>query len=179
MASQPVVGLDQAFGRWRRSSEENKKKLDQKMTKKDNSSERDQSARNLDQEALRKHKTKKVSRKQKKDESKSWPKHPVTDWVLSNGAKTLRATEKAYRVTGLDEYDRTSIWNLLGTAKFKLSMLGRNYTSGSMRSVSIDCQFLLTLAILRRNYEYIEVICLFISSQEPTSRYAEQSLASS
>ena len=100
----------------------------------------------------------------KKDEKKSWPKHPVTDWVLSNGAKTLRATEKAYRVTGLDEYDRTSIWNLLGTAKFKLSMLGRNYTSGSMRSVSIDCQFLLTLAILRRNYEYIEVICLFISS---------------
>ena len=93
----------------------------------------------------------------KKDENKSWPKHPVTDWVLSNGAKTLRATEKAYRVTGLDEYDRTSIWNLLGTAKFKLSMLGRNYTSGTMRSVSIDCQFLLTLAILRRNYDYIEV----------------------
>ena len=93
----------------------------------------------------------------KKDEKKSWPKHPVTDWVLSNGAKTLRATEKAYRVTGLDEYDRTSIWNLLGTAKFKLSMLGRNYTSGTMRSVSIDCQFLLTLAILRRNYDYIEV----------------------
>ena len=74
MASQPVVGLDQAFGRWRRSSEENKKKLDQKMTKKDNSSERDQSARNLDQEALRKHKTRKVSRKQKrlrKEEEKS------------------------------------------------------------------------------------------------------------
>ena len=67
MASQPVVGLDQAFGRWRRSSEENKKKLDQKMekTKKDNSSKRDQLARNLDQEALRKPKTRKISRKEK------------------------------------------------------------------------------------------------------------------
>ena len=75
VASQPIVGLDQAFGRRRRSSKE---KLDQKKknTKKDNSSKRDQFARNLDQEALRKHKTRKVSRKQKslrekEEESKS------------------------------------------------------------------------------------------------------------
>ena len=62
-----VVGLDQVFGRRRRSSEENKKKLDQKMekTKKDNSSKRDQLARNLDQEALRKPKTREISRKEK------------------------------------------------------------------------------------------------------------------
>ena len=50
---------------------------------------------------------------------------------------------------------------ILGEAKDKLSMLNKKSKSGTMRSVSVTCQFLLTLTILRRNYGYTEAGLLF------------------
>ena len=40
-------------------------------------------------------------------------------------------------------------------------MLNKKSKSGTMRSVSVTCQFLLTLTILRRNYGYTEAGLLF------------------
>ena len=50
---------------------------------------------------------------------------------------------------------------ILGEAKDKLSMLNKKSKSGTMRSVSVTCQFLLTLTILRRNYGYTEAGLIF------------------
>ena len=52
----------------------------------------------------------------------------------------------------MDAYDRNTVWEFLGEAREHLHMLGRDYMRGDMRCLSIDCQFLLTLTILRRNY---------------------------
>ena len=81
--------------------------------------------------------------------NKLWPKTPVCDFLLKN-------EEKTRKWTGLDEYDRTLIWDHLGDEKFHLQMLNLPYTSGDMRSLSVPCQFLLTLSILRKGFDYGE-----------------------
>ena len=48
----------------------------------------------------------------------------------------------------------TNIIIHLGDDKNNLSMLNKKSKSGTMRSVSVECQFLLCLTILRRNYGY-------------------------
>ena len=87
----------------------------------------------------------------------------VTTFILSIGAANtiLQKAAKAKFFTGLDEYDRNSVWELLPACKENLSMLNKNSKSGTMRSVSVSCQFLLTLTILRRNYGYQEAGYLF------------------
>ena len=80
---------------------------------------------------------------------KVWPRTPVCNFLLAN-------EEKARKWTGLDEYDRTLIWNHLGDAKYKLKMLNLPFTSGDMRSLSVPCQYLLTLSILRKGFDYGE-----------------------
>ena len=72
-------------------------------------------------------------------------------------------TDQFYNVRsiiGIDAYDRTTVWNYLGEAREHLHMLGRDYMSGDMRVLSIECQFLLTLTILRRNYGTVLVFTL-------------------
>ena len=48
-------------------------------------------------------------------------------------------------------------------------MLGRDYMSGDMRCLSIECQYLLTLTILRRNYDYLEAGYIFKISDDTVS----------
>ena len=81
--------------------------------------------------------------------NKLWPKTPVCDFLLKN-------EEKAQKWTGLDAYDRDLIYEHLGEAKFQLKILHMDYTSGDMRALSVPCQFLLTLAILRKGFDYGE-----------------------
>ena len=98
----------------------------------------------------------KVARKKK------WPKRPVSRYVLSNAAK-------AKCLTGLDEYDRITIWEHLGEARDSLQIIGKDYKSGDMRCMSTSCQFLLTLLILRRNYDYKEAGYMFGISADTIS----------
>ena len=46
----------------------------------------------------------------------TWPKRNVTELILYNGAgeKRFRAEAKSKFFTGLDEFDRNSLWDLLG-----------------------------------------------------------------
>ena len=55
----------------------------------------------------------------------------------------------------------TNIIIHLGDDKNNLSMLNKKSKSGTMRSVSVECQFLLCLTILRRNYGYQEAAYIF------------------
>ena len=87
-------------------------------------------------------------------EEKIWPKKPVCNFLLKD-------KEKARRWTGLDEADRENIWDHLGEAKFKLKLLNLDYTSGDMRVLSVPCQFLLTLCILRKGFGYQEFADIF------------------
>lgn len=101
--------------------------------------------------------------KPKKSRKPNKPKTPVTSFILSTGPgnKILQSSAKAKFFTGLDEYDRNSVWGLLEDCRENLSMLNKTSKSGTMRSVSVECQFLLTLTILRRNYGYQEAAYIF------------------
>ena len=63
-------------------------------------------------------------------------------------------------LTGIDKFDRETLWIYFKNDRDNLTMIDQNYTSGQM-SISVGCQFLLTLAILRRNYKYCEASELF------------------
>jgi hypothetical protein len=59
----------------------------------------------------------KMDKKQQALKRKStWPKRNVTQLILYNGTgeKSFKAVAKARFLTGLDEFDRNSLWNLLG-----------------------------------------------------------------
>ena len=51
----------------------------------------------------------------------------------------------------------------MGDAKYHLNMVDYQepILSGDLRCLSVKCQFLLTLIILRRNYDYAEAGALF------------------
>ena len=55
-------------------------------------------------------------KKQALKRKSTWPKRNVTQLILYNGAseKSFKAVAKAKFFTGLDEFDRNSLWNLLG-----------------------------------------------------------------
>ena len=55
-------------------------------------------------------------KKQPLKRKSTWPKRNVTQLILYNGAgeKSFKAVAKAKFLTGLDEFDRNSLWNLLG-----------------------------------------------------------------
>ena len=79
------------------------------------------------------------------------PNTPVSRFIQANLIKS-----KMY--TGLDEYDRETLWQYLGTDKYHLTMADQDgVLSGHMRKLSVKCQFLLTLMILRRDYDYTEI----------------------
>ena len=83
-------------------------------------------------------------------------KTPVSDLVLEDESI-------AQFFTGLTKEKRTVLYDFLGEAKHSLQLLGRKEgaISGNVRSMSIQCQFLLTLVILRRNKTYKECGYLF------------------
>ena len=83
----------------------------------------------------------------------AFPRTPVTQ-------KILASEERAKMFTGLEKYDRETLWLYFKDDRDNLRMLDTDYTSGKM-TISVSCQFLLTLAILRRNYKYCEASEIF------------------
>ena len=58
----------------------------------------------------------------------------------------------------MDQEDREDLWTFLGDAKSQLTVIGRNgVKSGELTCLSLKCQFLMTLMILRRNYEFADM----------------------
>ena len=84
------------------------------------------------------------------------PNKPVCRFIEANKTDSKK-------FTGLDAYDRDNLWQFLGDAKYHLRMIDHQdeCLSGEMSSLSVKCQFLLTLMILRRNYDYSEAGQLF------------------
>jgi hypothetical protein len=75
----------------------------------------------------------------------------------------LQDEKKAKFFTGLNKEQRASLYDFLGEAKEMLTIIGRKppTMTGALRSLSVKCQFLMTLMILRRNKTYQEVAMLF------------------
>ncbi len=93
------------------------------------------------------------------------PKTPVKDFVLSN-------EKRAFFFTGMKKHERDSLWNFLGPAKNVLEILDRSpkTTSGQLMSMSVECQFLLLLLILRRNKTFLELSLTFCVSRPLVSQ---------
>ena len=73
----------------------------------------------------------------------------------------LSSEKKAKTFTNLDKKDRQSLWNFLGDDKDKLNMIGMVDTKSGDLNIPIQCQFILTLMILRRGYDFIECAYFF------------------
>ena len=88
------------------------------------------------------------------DISKS--KTPVCDFIY-------RDQGGAEFYTGFNKIEQESLWNLLGNDKNKLDVWGRRpgFKNSEIRDLSIECQFLLCLMILRRNKTYTKCSYLF------------------
>ena len=64
--------------------------------------------------------------------------------------------------TGLTRNQRMCLWDFLGEAKDKLSIIGTEGTlSGQIQCMSLDCQFLMTLLILRRDRLFEDIAFQF------------------
>ena len=59
----------------------------------------------------------------------TWPKKNVSQLILynGNGEKRFKAVAKARFLTGLDEFDRNSLWNLLGMLLLVLEFSNNDY----------------------------------------------------
>jgi hypothetical protein len=82
-------------------------------------------------------------------------KTPISDFILSKNKKG-EAMKRARVLTGLNTEQRESLWDFLGPARVKLKIIGTTppQFSGEVTSLSVQCQFLLMLWILRRNPTY-------------------------
>ena len=90
-------------------------------------------------------------------------KTPICDWIEKN--------ERSARFyTGLYKYQRKSLWNFLGIAKSQLNIIGMDVTSGSLRNLSVRCQFLMTLVILRRDRCFEDIALQFDMKPETISK---------
>ena len=83
-------------------------------------------------------------------------KTPVCNFLLVREAKA-----KFY--TGLGEKKRRVWWEFLSDCKSELEIIGHpeKKKTGELLSLSVECQFLMTLMILRRNQTYTEISLLF------------------
>ncbi len=79
-------------------------------------------------------------------------KSPISDFLLETEARVVF-------YTGLKLHERQCLWDFLGPAKSELEIIGfkPKKTSGELRSLSVQCQFLLCLMILRRNKSFKEI----------------------
>ena len=90
----------------------------------------------------------------------------------------FRDSSRARFFTGLDDYDRQTLRLFLGEEMSQLRMIDQDMMSGNM-SISIECQFLLTLTILRRNYDYGEAAHIFgLATEENAKSDQAYSIAS-
>jgi hypothetical protein len=71
----------------------------------------------------------------------------------------LQFEDRAQFHTGLSKQQRNSLWDLLGEAKDKLEIIGKTPVkfSGDLSGFSVECQFLMTLMILRRGITFLQV----------------------
>ena len=80
---------------------------------------------------------------------------PISNFVL-------RSEKRAKYYTGLDKKSCIALWNFLGDCKSNLTVIGRNgVKTGDLTCMSLECQFLMTLMILRRNYDFSEIRYMF------------------
>ena len=81
---------------------------------------------------------------------------PVCDFIYRD-----EAGAKFY--TGLSQKQRQILWEFLGPAKHNLQVWGRRagFINSEIRSLSVECQFLLCLIILRRDKAFEECHHLF------------------
>ncbi len=101
----------------------------------------------------------KIRPKSSKAEGKA--KAPIKEFVL-------QTEKRAFFFTGLKKHERECLWNFLGDAKLRLEILDRTpkTLSCNLKSLSIECQFLLLLIVLRRNKTFLEIsVTFFISPQ--------------
>ena len=65
--------------------------------------------------------------------------------------------------TGFSVRQRNSLWDFLGLAKYRLQVLGRRdgFINWQIQDLSIECQFLFFLTILRHNKTFEECHTLF------------------
>ena len=83
-------------------------------------------------------------------------KHRITNFILKGDVET------ALKWTGLSYTGRYNLWNFLGPAKDELKMWGRDEVySGDMKSMTVLDQFLMTLLILRKDWNYKDVATVF------------------
>ena len=83
-------------------------------------------------------------------------KTPVCDFVYQE-----KGGARFY--TGFGEKQRKALWDFLGPDKYKLQVWGRKpgFLNSQIRDLSVECQFLLCLLILRRNKSFEECYLLF------------------
>ena len=82
----------------------------------------------------------------------------------------LESPKKAKFYTGLTKTCRDSLWEFLGKAKSQLSIIHTQQTSGKLRTMCIESQFLMTLMILRRGYDYLDVAYTYHMSKNTVAR---------
>ena len=76
-------------------------------------------------------------------------------------SKFMSDEKKSKRFYGIDDYDRETVYEHLGEAKSHLKMLKKKFTSGEVRKLNVHNQYLYTLIMLRKGYEYGEGADLF------------------
>ena len=76
-------------------------------------------------------------------------------------SKFMSDEKKSKRFYGIDDYDRETVYEHLGEAKSHLKMLKKKFTSGEVRKLNVHSQYLYTLIMLRKGYEYGEGADLF------------------
>ena len=81
----------------------------------------------------------------------------------------LKDENTAQRFTGLNYSARNHLWDFLGPAKYELPMWKRTCLSGHLKSMCVEDQFLLTLVILRKGWDYCEVATIFDLDQQIVS----------
>ena len=97
-----------------------------------------------------------------------------TNWL---GTKTedrirqfvLKDEYTAQKFTGLNYSARNSLWEFLGPAKDELQIWKRKTLSGHLRAMSVEDQFLMTLVILRKGWDYAELANIFDLDQQLVS----------
>ena len=77
-------------------------------------------------------------------------KTAIRDFVLDS-------EKRAKYYSGLTKWSHESLWNFLGPAKYQLQIIDSKTTSGRMTKMCVESQFLMTLMILRKGYEYTDV----------------------
>ena len=81
---------------------------------------------------------------------------PVCDYLY-------REESAAEFYTGHSKQQREIMWNLIGPNKYKLQVWGRKagFMNTQIRDLSVECQFLVTLMILKQNKSYKECGLMF------------------